>query len=405
MTEKLSLAALPVAGKRVLMRVDFNVPLDSEGQISDDTRIMASLDSIKYLLQENASVILMSHLGRPKGKVVPELSLAPCAKHLSKVLDTEVIMADNCVGEEVKQQALALKPGQILVLENLRFHEAETKPEKDPNFAKQLAELADCYVNEAFSACHRSHSSVTEVAKLFPQQSAAGFLLQREIDYLGKHLNDPKRPFYAIIGGAKVSTKIGVLEALSQKVDGLLIGGGMVYTFLKAKGIPIGNSLCEEEEIATAKAVMDACQKNGVELHLPSDTIIAEKFSNDSPTEVVPSMEGIPDGWMGLDIGPQALEECTQWLQQAATILWNGPVGVFEIPQFSHGTLGIARALTQTTATTIVGGGDSIAALRAANAMDRMSHVSTGGGACLEFIQFGRLPGIEALSEEGQLKS
>ena len=405
MTNKLSLAHLPVEGKKVLMRVDFNVPLNREGEVSDATRIEAAAPSMRHVLDAGASLILMSHLGRPKGQPSSELSLACCVPKLKELLGSEVIFAEDCIGPEVETLAKNLQPGQVLLLENLRFHRAETKPSEDPSFAQKLASLADCYVNEAFSASHREHSSVSEVPKLFPEKSATGFLLEKEIEYLGTALSSPKRPLIAVIGGAKVSTKIGVLEALTEKVDGLFIGGAMIFTFLKAQGISVGRSLCEDDYIDTAKRVLKLCKERGVDLRFPADTVCVKDLSAPKESKLVPTQEGVPDGWMGVDIGPEAIADCRNWLRTAGTILWNGPVGVFEVPPLDKGTRGIAEAITNCQANTIVGGGDSIAALRAANAINEVSHVSTGGGACLEYIQFGRLPGIDALSNTMSLQS
>lgn len=399
MTKKLSLSNLPVKGCHVLMRVDFNVPIDKRGVITDDTRIVQSLPSIKNILERGGSLILMSHLGRPKGKVEAAYSLAPCAALLSQLLSKPVMMAPDCIGPKVRDTAAQLKPGEVMMLENLRFYPAEEEPVKDPSFAKELASLADCYVDDAFGSAHRSHSSIVDVASYFPGKSAAGFLMEKEIKVLGEMLHAPKRPFYALLGGAKVSTKIEPLQALLSVVDGLLIGGGMAYTFLKAKGIAIGNSLVEPTYLEAAKAIMETCQKKNIPYWLSEDALIAQSFSNDAATQTCLLAQGIPDGWQGMDIGPKTILKFTEVLKQAATILWNGPLGVFEFPNFSQGTYAIANALADMDAVTIVGGGDSLAAIEAAGVSSKISHLSTGGGATLEFIQYGTLPGIEALSD------
>ncbi len=395
MTSKLTLPDLPVQNKKVLMRVDFNVPLDKEGNITDDTRIVASLPSIKYVLENGGSLILMSHLGRPKGQALPNLTLAPCAKRLSELLNQPVEMLPDCIGEKVKQIADQLKPGEIILLENLRFHTAEEKPEQNPDFVQYLAALGDLYVNDAFGTSHRSHSSTTKIAKFFPGKAAAGFLLQKEIQFLGDALLNPKRPFYAIIGGAKVSTKLGALKALIDKVDGLFIGGGMAYTFLKAQGISIGESICEDEFLEEAKKLL----KTG-KIHLPSDIVVTEKLEKGADHQIIKINEGIPSNMEGVDIGPDTIVDFGAKLKDGVTILWNGPLGVFEISPFDKGTNAIAHILTQTTAVTIVGGGDSVAALKKANLAEKITHISTGGGASLEYIEFGTLPGIEALSDK-----
>lgn len=395
---KLSLKDLPVTGKKVLMRVDFNVPLDKNQAITDDSRIRAALPSIQYVLNNGGALILMSHLGRPKGKTT-ELSLAPCAARLSQLLHKPVVMAPDCIGEEVENLAQNLKPGQILLLENLRFHEAEEKPDKDKTFAKSLAKLGDVYVNDAFGTAHRAHSSTAAITQYFPDSSAAGFLLQKEIDFLSQLVSEPKRPFVAMIGGAKVSSKIGVIKALLEKVDALLIGGGMAFTFFKAQGIPIGKSIHEDDFLQEAKKIIEAAKSKKIPLLLPVDVIVASEPTHDATAQVIPVSQGIPDNLQGLDVGPQTVALFTQQLQPALTVLWNGPLGVFEVPAFAKGTLAIAEVVAALKATTIVGGGDSVAAIEMAGVADKISHLSTGGGASLEFLELGTLPGIEALSE------
>lgn len=400
MVQKLSITDLLIKNQKVLMRVDFNVPLDDQGNITDDTRIQASLPSIKYVLDNGGALILMSHLGRPKDKRVDALSLKPCAKRLSELLGKEVRMAPDCIGSEVEKMVQELKPGQVLLLENLRFHRGEEHPDEDPDFVKKLAKLGDVYVNDAFGTAHRAHASTTSVAYQFPGKAAAGFLLEKEIRFLGETLLNPKRPFYAILGGAKISTKIGVIESLLKKADAVLIGGGMAFTFLKAQGIAIGNSIHEDDFLDKAKELLAKKSKNGSRLLLPLDLVIADQVKEGATVKTIDRAAGIPEGFQGVDIGPKTIEAYSKELQGAATVLWNGPLGVFEVPEFAKGTDAIANVLVRLKATTIVGGGDSIAALQKAGLADRITHLSTGGGASLEYIEFGTLPGIEALSEK-----
>lgn len=392
-----SVADLDVRGKQVLVRVDFNVPLDESGAIADDSRIRAALPTLRSILDRGGSAIVMSHMGRPKGEVRPELSLKPCAARLGELLQREVKMAPDCVGTQVKQMAAALGPGQVLMLENLRFHLAETKPESDPKFAKELASLADLYVNDAFGTAHRIHSSTCTIVHEFKGAVAAGFLLEKEVEYLGQTMQNPKRPFLAIIGGAKVSSKLGVLEALAKKADGLMIGGGMAFTLLKASGKEIGKSLCEDERVPQMREWLANCAAQGVDIQLPVDLVVAKDFSNEAESRVVTIDEGVPAGWMGLDIGPASIEASLKWLGQARTVLWNGPLGVFEFPNFAKGTLAVAKFLAGHSATSIVGGGDSVAAVQQSGLADKFSHLSTGGGASLEYVEYGTLPAIEAL--------
>lgn len=391
-----SLKDFSVDGERVLVRTDFNVPLTKDGKILDNTRIKAALPTLKALLEKNSILILMSHLGRPEGVRAPEFSLKPVVEELSRLLHKPVFLAPDCVGEAVNGLVKKLKPGQILMLENLRFHEAEENPEKDPQFAKQLAGLGNYYIDDAFGCAHRAHASIVEVPKLLPGKSAPGFLMEKEIQFLGTALKNPKRPFLALIGGAKVSSKIGILKTLLEKVDVLAIGGGMAFTFLKAQGFLVGNSLVEEAFIEEAKALLVACQKANITLLLPVDAVIARSMEN-SESKTVLLESGIPEGYMGLDIGPETTRMFQKAIQQAETILWNGPMGVFEIPCFAKGTEAIASAFAESKGVTVAGGGETVAALSKVPDQERISHISTGGGATLEFVEHGSLPGIESL--------
>jgi len=399
MNDKLSISDISLTGKRVLMRVDFNVPLDKNLKITDDTRISSAVHTIKYVLENGGSLVLMSHLGRPKGKVDSQFSLAPCAKRLGQLLGVNVQMAPDCVGSEVEAMAKALKPGEILLLENLRFHAAEEHPTEEPNFARQLANLGDIYVDDAFGSAHRAHSSIVTVAQYFPGRAASGFLLDKEIEFLGKELSNPDRPFYAIIGGAKISSKLGVIKALLNKVDALFIGGGMAYTFFKAQGIEIADSIFEEDLIDEAKEIVLLAKQKKVKIFLPIDTVVTENFEGKSPCQVINFPDPFPLGTSGVDIGPRTIDLFSDELVKAEVVFWNGPLGVFEVPAFANGTRAIAKVVADLDATTIVGGGDSVAALQSLGYADRISHISTGGGAALEYIEYGTLPGIEALSE------
>ncbi len=387
-----------VAGKRVLMRVDFNVPLDKEQHITDDTRIKAALPTIQYLLNQGAAVILMSHLGRPDGKVVEKLRLTPVAQRLSDLLHKPVEMAADCVGPQVEKQAQALLPGQVLLLENLRFHKEEEK--NDPEFTKRLASLGEIYVNDAFGTAHRAHASTEGLTHYLP--AVSGFLMEKEIDYLGSALEHPKRPFVSIVGGAKISDKIMVLERLIGMVDRLLIGGGMANTFLKAEGYEIGASLFEEGNVATARDLMTKARQRGLELLLPIDVVVADRFEAGAITRVVDS-DQVEPGWRIMDIGPKTIAAFQGALADAQTIVFNGTLGVAEWPAFAKGTDAIIETLAERTkagATTIIGGGDSAAAVEQAGAADKMSHISTGGGASLEFLEGRVLPGVAALQEK-----
>lgn len=396
---KLCLQDLDLKDKKVLMRVDFNVPLHPDGTLSDDTRLRESLPSIKHILQAGGSLILMSHLGRPKG-IDPHLSLKQCALALSKLLGQKVLMAEDCVGEKTREIARNLKKGEILLLENLRFDPAEEKPSLDPTFAEKLASLGDIYVQDAFATAHRAHSSTATIARYFPEKAAAGLLLQKEIDFFETLMLHPKPPFYVIVGGAKISTKMGVLKSLLQKADGIFIGGGMAFTFFKAQGIPIGSSIHEDDQIPAALEFLKECSEKKVPLWLPVDLMIADGFSNEAASKLISSSEGIPEGWQGMDIGPKTLEEWKKALGSAATIFWNGPLGVFEFPHFAEGTREIAQTLATLKAITVVGGGDSVAAINQMGLSSQFSHLSTGGGASLEYLEFGHLPGIDALTNK-----
>ncbi|KAF3361711.1 Phosphoglycerate kinase [Chlamydiales bacterium STE3] len=398
MKKKLSVKELGLKGKKVLLRVDFNVPLDENGKVIDNTRILASLPTIRYILEQGGAVILLSHVGRPKGKREAKLSLAPCAHELAKLLATPVIMAPDCVGEEVKKLAKNLKPQDILMLENLRFYPAEEKPETDLSFARNLAMLGDYYVEDAFGTVHRAHSSTFNLPQLFPDRAAAGFLLEKEVDFLGSLLQSPKKPFTALIGGAKISTKIGVLHSLLKRVDSLMIGGGMAFTFLKAQGLEIGKSLYEEEFLKEAETIMRFAKEKNVPLLLPQDVIAVKEIKDNAKIQIVSTIQGIPQNLMAVDIGPQTIQSFSKLIFKAATILWNGPMGIFEISLFANGTLEMAKAIADSGALSVVGGGETIAAIKQSQLEKAITHLSTGGGATLEFLEKGTLPGIEALT-------
>jgi phosphoglycerate kinase len=393
---KKTLRGQNVSGKRVLVRVDFNVPMDEFGNIEDDTRIKASLPTIEYLLDAKAKVILMSHLGRPNGKRDPKLSLQPVAKRLSRYLNREVKMAPDCVGEEVKRMVENLKEGEVLLLENLRFHPGEEG--KDPEFAKELASYGDIYVSDAFGTCHRKHASVYLVPQ-FLKPAVMGFLLEKEISYFEKAMINPQRPVVAIIGGAKVSSKLGILKNLLRRVDKLFVGGAMAFTFIRAMGYPTGKSLVEEELLETAKDIMDVAKKLEVKFYLPVDFVIGMEVSDKTPTKVVPWQE-IPDGWMGLDIGPVSVSLLREILSDAQTVIWNGPMGVFELDRFKDGTYQTAKMLAESPALTIAGGGDTDHAIHRAGVYNAIDFVSTGGGAFLELLEGKTLPCIEVLDDE-----
>lgn len=387
-------------GKRVLVRVDFNVPFDKQGNISDDTRIMEAMPTINKLISDGARVILMAHLGRPKkGGFEPEFSLKPVAEYLSKIIKQDVVFTQSLLGDEVTKLANALQDGQVMLLENIRFYPEETKGNED--FAKQLSLLGDAYVNDAFGAAHREHASTATLAKFFPNDKYFGLLMENEVKNLNKLMNNYEKPFTAVIGGSKISSKIGILESLIDIADNLVIGGGMRYTFYKALGHNVGNSLCEDDKIDTAKALMQKAKDKGVKLYLPEDSIVADDFSENANTKYVPTMD-IPDGWEGMDIGEKSIKTYCDVVLSSKTILWNGPMGVFEMKKFADGTFAIAKAVadaTQKGAFSAIGGGDSVSAIKESGYADKVSYISTGGGAMLEFLEGKVLPGIKAIEE------
>ena len=394
---KLTIDKLDVKGKRVLLRVDFNVPLDENGKITDDTRIRESLPTIKKILVDGGMPVIMSHLGRPKGKKNPSMSLKPVSLRLAELLRQPVLMAEDCIGDSVEQQTKGLKPGDAMLLENLRFYKEEEA--NDDVFCRNLAKLGDVYVNDAFGTAHRAHASTAGITKYF-KQNAAGYLMEKEIRYLGSALQNPKRPFVAIIGGAKISGKIDVIENLMKTVDTVLVGGGMAFTFAKAMGYEIGASLIEAEKMDMAKEIIEKAKSSRSRILFPIDTVVAKEFKNDTEFKTVP-VDSIPSGWMGLDIGLGTLEVYKKEILSAGMVVWNGPMGVFEMPNFAKGTRTVAELLAEATkkgCTTIVGGGDSAAAVTEMGFADKVTHVSTGGGASLEYLEGKKLPGLEALT-------
>ncbi|RJP56877.1 MAG: phosphoglycerate kinase [Candidatus Auribacter fodinae] len=393
---KLFIEDLALKGKRVLVRVDFNVPLDDNLNVTDDTRIQASLPTIKYIISKGGKAILMSHLGRPKGAVIDSMRLAPAGKRLAEILGKPVSILSDCIGAEVQKAINAMKDGDVALLENLRFYAEETK--NDPDFSKKLAELADVYINDAFGSAHRAHASTEGVTRYF-KQSACGYLLKKEIDYLGKALESPERPYVAIIGGAKISGKIDVITSLMTKVDSLLIGGGMSYTFFRAMGYEIGNSIVEPDRVEMAKNILDEAKKKGVDLVLPVDIVVADDITPDAKTDVV-AADKIPASKSGADIGPKSIKLFADKIKSAKMVVWNGPVGVFELEPFANGTNSIAKAIAESDAISIIGGGDSVAAINKFNLADKITHISTGGGASLEFLEGKTLPGVAALTEK-----
>ncbi|MDK2981294.1 MAG: phosphoglycerate kinase [Chloroflexota bacterium] len=391
MFNKKSVKDIDVKGKKVLVRVDFNVPI-KDGKITDDTRIRAALPTINYLIEQGAALILCSHLGRPKDAPDPAFSLKPVAEYLGGLLDKKVAFAEDCIGPKAEAAATALKPGDVLVLENTRFHKEEKK--NDPEMARQLASLADVFVNDAFGSAHRAHASTEGVTKFLP--SVAGFLLEKEIKYLDQAIEDPKRPFVAILGGAKVSDKIGVIKNLLTKADTILIGGGMANTFFKAQGYPMGDSLVEDDALDTARELV---KEGGSKLRLPVDVVIADKFDNDAQTKVA-DVGPVPDGWRILDVGPETVANFSKVISEAGTVVWNGPMGVFEMPTFAKATFAVAQAVADSKAISIIGGGDSAAAIAQSGLADKISHISTGGGASLEMLEGIQLPGLAALMDK-----
>ena len=394
MKQKQTMQQLDLAGKRVFCRVDFNVPME-DGKITDDTRIRAALPTIQHLVEKGAKVILASHMGRPKGEVTEELRLTAVGEHLSELLHKPVQKLDESIGESVEHTIAGMGQGDIVLLENVRFHKGEEK--NDSALAEQFSKLADVFVNDAFGAAHRAHASTEGIAKYIP--AVSGLLMEKELDVLGKALSEPERPFTAIIGGAKVKDKIGVIDHLLDKVDNLLIGGGLSYTFSKAQGYDIGKSLVEEDKIDLAKSFIEKAKNKGVNLYLPMDVVVASEFSKDAETKVV-NMDEIPSDWMGLDIGPKTTSQYADVIANSKLIIWNGPMGVFEMAPFAEGTKGVANAMATTQAYTVIGGGDSAAAVEKFDVADKMDHISTGGGASLEFMEGKDLPGVVALNDQ-----
>lgn len=395
MLNKKSIKDIDIKDKKVIVRVDFNVPLDANLNITDDKRIVGALSTIKYLVEGGAKTILVSHLGRPKNGFEDKFSMKPTAKRLSELLGKDVVMAKDVIGEDAKAKAAALKSGEVLMLENVRFHKEEEK--NDAAFAKELASLAEIYVNDAFGTAHRAHASTAGLADYLP--AVCGFLIQKEIEFMGKALSNPERPFISILGGAKVSDKINVIENLLDKVDTLIIGGGMAYTFLKAMGNGIGTSICEDDKIELAKGILDKAKTKGVKLLLPLDNVVSKEFKNDTEFKTVKS-NAISDGWMGMDIGSETVKLFSDEVKKAKTIVWNGPMGVFEFANFANGTREVAKAVAESGGVSIIGGGDSAAAVEQLGYADRVTHISTGGGASLEFLEGKVLPGIDVLNDK-----
>ncbi len=396
---KLTIQDLPIAGKKVLMRVDYNVPLNKDGSIADDTRIRESLPTIQHIVQSGAALILMSHLGNPTSKQDVHLSLGICAKRLSQLIAAPVFFAPDCVGKEVDQMIQELKGGQVLLLENLRFYPAEENPSLDPDFAKELAKGIDYYVNDAFGTAHRPHSSTAVIENYFPGRAAMGLLMQKELGFLSSLLEHPKHPFFVIIGGAKISSKLGMLRSLLNQVDAFFIGGGMALTFLKAQGMETGASNVEIGQLDEARSLLQACHDKKIDVHLPLDLVIADQFRSDATYKTITLPGSIPPGWIGMDVGPTTIQAWSKPLSHGATFFWNGPLGVFEFPPFARGTEALAKYLAGLDAITIIGGGDSVAAIQALGLTEKFTHLSTGGGASLKYLETGHLPGVDALSD------
>lgn len=393
---KKTIKDIDLTGKKVLVRCDFNVPLNEQGEITDNRRIVGAIPTIEYLLKSNCKVILCSHLGRPKGEVKPEFSLKPVAEELSKLLSKDVKLAEDVTGKSAKELTSNMNEGEIVLLENVRFDAREEK--NDETLSREFADLAEIFVNDAFGTAHRAHSSTTGVASFLP--AVSGFLIEKELNFLGNALENPQRPFVAILGGKKVSDKIGVIDSLLDKVDTLIIAGGMAYTFFKSMGFNVGNSICEEDKLDLAKSLMEKAKQKGVKLMLPVDNIIADEFSPNANAKQIDS-DQIPDGWEGLDIGPQTIQNFSEELKKAKTIIWNGPVGLSEYEKFANGTMSLAKVLSELEdCITVIGGGDSAAAIEKAGLSDKMTHISTGGGASLEFLEGKKLPGIECLQDK-----
>ncbi|GEC88632.1 phosphoglycerate kinase [Brevibacillus brevis] len=390
---KKSIRDVELAGKRVFCRVDFNVPMQ-DGVITDDTRIRAAVPTIRFMMEAGAKVILASHFGRPKGQVVEEMRLTPVAAHLSSLLGKDVRKLEDCHGADVEAAVERMESGDVILLENVRFHAGEEK--NDPELAKSFAALADLFVNDAFGTAHRAHASTAGIAEYIP--AVAGLLMEKEIRFMGGALSNPERPFTAIVGGAKVKDKIAVIENLLTKVDHLIIGGGMANTFLKAQGYGIGASLCEDDKLDLARTLMDQAKERGVQLLMPVDVVVADRFAADAEKQVV-AIDAIPDGWMALDIGPKTVEQYHRVIVDSKTVVWNGPMGVFEMDAFAGGTIGVAKAMAACSGTTIIGGGDSVAAVEKAGVAEQMTHISTGGGASLEFMEGKELPGVAVLAD------
>ena len=391
-----TLVDAPIKGKRILIRADLNVPMNDAGKILDDSRIRAAIPTIKYVTELGGKAVIISHLGRPEGRPIASLSLAPIAHRLSELLGKDVAFSPDCIGDVAEKMTTRMQNGDVLLLENLRFHKEETDPSGSLEFARELEKMGDIYVNDAFATAHRKHASTYELAKLF-EFSVAGFLIEKETLILTNLLTQAQSPFYAIIGGSKISSKIGVLEALFPKIDGLFIGGAMVFTFMKALNINVGNSLLDEDHIDTAKHLIKKMKSKGIECHFPKDLVIANSISQEADTQIIPFEEGIEEGWIGVDIGPETLLDWKEPLEGAGTIFWNGPMGIFEIDSFAKGTYGIAKIMADSDAITIVGGGDSASAVTKSGLSQKITRISTGGGATLEFIEFGTLPCIEVL--------